>query len=144
MPASRPCGAGLGGELLDLFLARPPLSTAVNAVYWMRNRTTTVSGSGGTARESWGPLHGCHHRQDAIATCGYPVDWWGNALQTTCDRRTVAALKAAGAIVFGKTNLPEWSGDWQTSTRCSAPPTTRGCSRTVWFVGWCGRRSRVG
>jgi amidase len=25
----------------------------------------------------------------------------------------VAALKAAGAIVFGKTNLPEWSGDWQ-------------------------------
>jgi amidase len=24
-------------------------------------------------------------------------------------------LKAAGAIVFGKTNLPEWSGDWQST-----------------------------
>ena len=30
------------------------------------------------------------------------------------DAPVVARLKAAGAIVFGKTNVPEWSGDLQT------------------------------
>ena len=32
----------------------------------------------------------------------------------TADAPAVARLKAAGAIVFGKTNLPRWSGDFQT------------------------------
>ena len=32
----------------------------------------------------------------------------------TADAPAVARLKAAGAVVFGKTNLPRWSGDFQT------------------------------
>ena len=45
----------------------------------------------------------------------------------THDAPAVARLKAAGAIVFGKTNLPRWSGDVADLQRASsAPPTTRG------------------
>jgi amidase len=72
-----------------------------------------------TARgESRGPLHGVPVTvKDALATAG---------LRTTCgspeladyvpdeDAAAVARLRAAGAIVLGKTNVPRWCGDVQT------------------------------
>lgn len=72
-----------------------------------------------TARGSRrGPLHGLPITvKDAIATAG---------LRTTCgspeladfvpdeDAVAVARLRAAGAIVVGKTNVPQWCGDIQT------------------------------
>ncbi|MEU8639449.1 amidase family protein [Amycolatopsis sp. NPDC048633] len=70
----------------------------------------------GTSR---GPLHGVPITvKDALATAG---------LRTTCgapeladfvpeeDAVAVARLRAAGAIVLGKTNVPQWCGDIQTS-----------------------------
>lgn len=69
----------------------------------------------GTGR---GPLHGVPITvKDAIATAG---------LRTTCgspaladhvpaeDATAVARLRAAGAVVIGKTNVPMWCGDIQT------------------------------
>ncbi len=55
--------------------------------------------------------------KDAIATAG--IRSTGGApihaeLVPTQDAPAVAALRAAGAIVFGKTNVPLWSGDIQT------------------------------
>ena len=67
--------------------------------------------------ESWGPLHGLPVTiKDAIATAG--IRSTGGATQLrdnipTSDAPAVVSLKAAGAIVFGKTNVPEWSGDFQ-------------------------------
>jgi len=71
-----------------------------------------------TARgESWGPLHGLPVTiKDALATAGIRSTGGAVALRDnvpTTDAPAVAALKAAGAIVFGKTNVPEWSGDFQ-------------------------------
>ncbi len=59
-------------------------------------------------------------------------------------RRAVARLKAAGAIVFGKTNVPRWSGDLQTYNEIfgttNNPWDVTGCPAVV---GWAGRRRRL-
>jgi len=109
-------------ELLDLQLARiAAVDGAVNAVCTtdtdaarLRCRTADAA----TARgESWGPLHGLAFTvKDAIATGGIRSTGGATELRDhvpTQDAPAVASLKSAGAIVFGKTNLPEWSGDWQ-------------------------------
>ena len=109
-------------ELLDLFLARiAAVDPQVNAVCTMEvapARQRCRAADEASARgESWGPLHGLPVTiKDAIATAGMRTTGGATALRDhipTQDAPAVAALKAAGAIVFGKTNLPEWSGDWQ-------------------------------
>lgn len=109
-------------ELLDLFLARiDQVNGEVNAVCTLAvepARERARQADAATSRgESWGPLHGLPITiKDAIATAG--IRSTGGATQLrdnvpTTDAPAVASLKAAGAIVFGKTNLPEWSGDFQ-------------------------------
>ena len=109
-------------ELLDLCLARiEQVDGAVNAVCTLavdpaRDRARQADAA--TARgESWGPLHGLPITiKDAIATAGVRSTGGALALRDnvpTTDAPAVAALKAAGAVVFGKTNVPEWSGDFQ-------------------------------
>ena len=64
------------------------------------------------------PLHGLPITiKDAIETEG--IRSTGGAVELTdhvpdADAPAVARLKDAGAIVFGKTNLPRWSADFQT------------------------------
>ena len=109
-------------ELLDLFLSRiDQVNGDVNAVCTLavepaRDRAREADAA--TLRgESWGPLHGLPITiKDAITTAGIRSTGGASELQDnipTTDAPTVASLKAAGAIVFGKTNLPEWSGDFQ-------------------------------
>ncbi len=68
--------------------------------------------------ESWGALHGVSVTiKDAIATAGIRSTGGSPALFEHVpqhDAPVVAAVKDAGAIVFGKTNVPLWSGDFQT------------------------------
>jgi amidase len=71
-----------------------------------------------TARgESWGPLHGVpmtvkesYNLAGTPTTWGNP-DWRGNVADT--DAVAVQKLKGAGAIVFGKTNVPLALADFQ-------------------------------
>ena len=109
-------------ELLDLFLARiAAVDPRVNAVCTLAEepaRQRCREADAATVRgESWGPLHGLPVTiKDAIATAGIRSTGGSTALRhhvPVTDAPAVEALKAAGAIVFGKTNLPEWSGDWQ-------------------------------
>lgn len=109
-------------ELLDLFLARiaalDPLVHAVCTLAVDAARERCREADEATARGvSWGPLHGLAITvKDAIATAGVRSTAGALALRDhvpATDAPAVASLKAAGAIVFGKTNLPEWSGDWQ-------------------------------
>lgn len=109
-------------ELLDLFLARiAAVDPSVNAVCTLAvepARARCREADAATTRgESWGPLHGLPITiKDAIATAGIRSTGGSMALSNhvpATDAPAVEALKAAGAIVFGKTNLPEWSGDWQ-------------------------------
>lgn len=109
-------------ELLDLMLARiAAVDPAVNAVCTLDEEAARVrcrAADEATARgQSWGPLHGLPITvKDAIATAGIRSTGGAKALEHHVpdhDAQAVSALKSAGVVVFGKTNLPEWSGDWQ-------------------------------
>ena len=109
-------------ELLELVAARiDSLDPSVNAVCTLdldaartaarRADDLTVSGA------ALPPMHGLPMTvKDAIATAGMRSTGGAVALRDfvpASDATAVARLRAAGAIVIGKTNLPEWSGDWQ-------------------------------
>jgi amidase len=112
-------------ELLDTFLERiERLDGDLNAVVTLdveRARAACAAADDDTARaqdRALGPLHGLPVTiKDAIEVGG--VRSTGGAVELrdhvpAADAPVVAKLKAAGAIVFGKTNVPRWSGDLQT------------------------------
>jgi amidase len=110
-------------ELLDLYLDRiDRLNGPVNAVVTLdadRARAAADAADAALARgDDVGPLHGLPVTiKDAIETEG--IRSTGGATELvdhvpTADAPAVARLKDAGAVVFGKTNLPRWSGDFQT------------------------------
>jgi amidase len=110
-------------ELLDLFASRiERLNPGINAVVTLdleRARAEADLADTEAARGEWrGPLHGLPITiKDAIEVEG--IRSTGGAVELTdhvptTDAPAVARLKAAGAIVFGKTNVPRWSGDYQT------------------------------
>jgi amidase len=112
-------------ELLDSYLDRiARLDVDVHAVVTLdvdraeaaadaADRATAA----GTVDHLTHPLHGLPITiKDAIATAG--IRSTGGAIELTDhvpdeDAPVVAKLNDAGAIVFGKTNLPRWSGDVQ-------------------------------
>ena len=122
-------------ELVEHYLARierwDPAVNAVVTVAADRARAEAAAADEAAARgEELGPLHGLPVTvKDSIETA---------SLRTTCgspdladhvparDATAVARLRAAGAVVLGKTNTPTWAADAQTTTRCSARRTTRG------------------
>src|SRR4051795_9529803 len=110
-------------ELLELYLDRiDRLDGPVNAVVTLdtdRARIAADAADAALARgDGVGPLHGLPVTiKDAIETEG--IRSTGGARELTdhvpvADAPAVARLKDAGAIVFGKTNLPRWSADLQT------------------------------
>ncbi|MGO8859251.1 MAG: amidase family protein [Acidimicrobiales bacterium] len=110
-------------ELLELFLNRhDELNPAINAVVTLdidRARASAAAADIATTRGEWaGPLHGLPTTiKDAIEAQGLRSTGGARELLThvpTTDAPAVARLKAAGAFVFGKTNVPRWSGDIQT------------------------------
>jgi amidase len=110
-------------ELLDHFLRRvDEVDGPLNAVVALdadRARQRAAEADAARARgESWGALHGlpmtikdAFETEGLVTTSGAPE--LGHHVPTT-DAVAVARLKAAGAVVFGKTNLPIYAGDVQT------------------------------
>jgi amidase len=110
-------------ELLDLYLDRIERldRNAVNSVVTLdveRARAAAANADDALARgDEVGPLHGLPVTiKDAIATEG--IRSTGGAVELVdhvpaADAPAVTRLKDAGAIVFGKTNLPRWSSDCQ-------------------------------
>jgi amidase len=110
-------------ELLDAQLARiERLNDQVNAVCTLAVEAARVrAGAADQATatgQSWGPLHGVSVTiKDAIATAGIRSTGGSPQLLEHVppdDAHVVETIKNAGAIVFGKTNVPLWSGDLQT------------------------------
>src|ERR1019366_3940513 len=110
-------------ELLDAFAAKiDRLNPAVNAVVTTdmdRARDRANMADQAAARNAWlGPLHGLPFTvKDAIETGGMRST--GGAPQLAdhvpaVDAPAVARLSAAGGVLFGKTNAPTWSADFQT------------------------------
>jgi amidase len=110
-------------ELLELYLSRiDRLNPSLNAVVTLgaeaaRRRADEADGAASRG-DWWGPLHGVPITvKDAIATAGLRTTGGATELADhvpATDATVVARLRAAGAIVFGKTNLPKWSLDYQT------------------------------
>jgi amidase len=110
-------------DLLETYLERIERldRDRVNAVVTVdadRARHAAAAADDARARgEVLGPLHGLPVTvKDAIATEGMRTT--GGAVELakhvpTEDAPAVARLKTAGAIVFGKTNLPRWCADSQ-------------------------------
>ena len=110
-------------ELLETFVDRVErLNGPVNAVVTLdldRARAAAARADESIARgDPVGPLHGLPITvKDAIETEG--IRSTGGAVELTnhvptADAVVVARARAAGAIVYGKTNVPRWSGDLQT------------------------------
>jgi len=109
-------------ELLDLYLDRiERLDGPVNAVITLEPERAKAEAAAideaRAAGRSMGELAGVPITiKDAIATEG--IRSTGGAAELRAhvpgaDATVVANVRAAGAVVFGKTNLPRWSGDFQ-------------------------------
>lgn len=95
---------------------------ALNAVVTLdaeRAYARAAAADAATAQgESWGPLHGLPMTiKDSIETAGIRTTAGASEYADhvpTRDADAVARLLDAGAVIFGKTNVPELTGDWQT------------------------------
>ncbi|MGY3682083.1 amidase [Streptomyces sp. TE33382] len=110
-------------ELLDHYLARvEKFGPQVNAVVAQDEegaRTAALEADRAVSRgEQLGRLHGVPVTiKDSLEVAGMRTTGgstrWGHHVSTN-DAESVARLKSAGAIVFGKSNMPPDARDWQT------------------------------
>ena len=109
-------------ELLDFYLERVErLNPRLNAVIVQQAdvaRKAAAERDGETARgESRGPLHGVAMTvKESFDVPGLPSTWGLAPFRDNIASRTALAverLEAAGAVVFGKTNVPAALADWQ-------------------------------
>lgn len=110
-------------ELLELYLRRIDRHRDLNAVVtlderaldWARERDAEAA-----AGRSRGALHGVPMTvKDTLETEGLRTTSGATALAAhvpTRDATVVERLRAAGAVIFGKTNLPPWASDLQTDS----------------------------
>ncbi len=110
-------------ELLQLYLDRVQrLNPALNAVVVQTADTALQRAKAAdtalTKGESWGPLHGLPMTvKESFNVPGLPTTWGHEAMKGNIAKEpavTVQRLQDAGAIVFGKTNVPVQLSDWQT------------------------------
>lgn len=122
-------------DLLERYAARiaqrNPALNAIVATDFEGARARAAQADAALARgERWGPLHGLPVTiKDAIEVAGMPAACGAKALKDYRPRRHAPAVQRlvdAGAIVFGKTNVPMYTGDIQTYN------TLFGTTRNPW------------
>jgi amidase len=108
-------------ELLELYLERiarfnPRINAVVVVDTEMARRRADAADAALARGESWGPLHGVPMTvKESYDVVGLPTTW---GLPHLKDRRAernalaVDRLLAAGAVIFGKTNVPVLLADW--------------------------------
>jgi amidase len=110
-------------ELLDHYLKRVErYNGTINAIVWMDKKAARkrarLADAALARGESWGPLHGLPMTvKEAYDLAGSPsthgVPAWRDNIASN-DSVVVARLRSAGAVIFGKTNVPFAMADWQT------------------------------
>ncbi len=110
-------------ELLEAHLDRvEDVDGETNAVVvrdYERARERAAAADNAAARDKWwGPLHGLPMTvKEAFDIVGFPTTSGSTTMSGYTPRRnavTVQRLLDAGAVIYGKTNLPIWAGDIQT------------------------------
>ena len=110
-------------ELLNLYLERiESYNAGINAVIF-----TDIQAARKRARaadralakgEIWGPLHGVPMTvKESYDVVGMPTTWGVPEYKDNYPKKNavvVERLCKAGAVVFGKTNVPLYLADWQT------------------------------
>jgi amidase len=109
-------------ELVKHYLARvdrlnPPLNAIVTLDADGARKAADVADAALARGEEIGPLHGvpmtikdCYDTAGLRTTCG--VEEWDCIPER--DAEAVQRLREAGAVIFGKTNTPALTADWQT------------------------------
>ncbi|SVB67716.1 uncharacterized protein METZ01_LOCUS220570, partial [marine metagenome] len=109
-------------ELLDHFLDRvEKFNPMLNAIIWMdvdSARARARSADDALAKgEDWGPLHGVPMTvKEAFNLAGSPTTWGKPEMKDNIPKSNsvvVDRFLSAGAIIFGKTNVPIDLADWQ-------------------------------
>jgi amidase len=110
-------------ELLNLYLARIEKHNAkLNAIVVLdaeraRKRARAADRALGKG-EVWGPLHGVPITiKESFDVEGLPTTWGRPELRDNVAPRNALAVERllqAGAVLFGKTNVPRLLADWQT------------------------------
>jgi amidase len=109
-------------ELLEHYLIRverlnPPLNAVVTLDPDGARQAADDADAALARGEAMGPLHGVpmtikdtYETAGMRTTCG--LEAWDHVPER--DAEAVRRLRAAGAVIFGKTNTPALAGDWQT------------------------------
>src|ERR1700730_12630558 len=109
-------------EALEHFLARvEKYNPKLNAVIWLDAGRTMERAKAADAAlakgEVWGPLHGVPMTiKESYNVAGSPTTWGDPKLANNVTETSALAaerLEKAGAILFGKTNVPLMLADWQ-------------------------------
>jgi amidase len=109
-------------ELLEHFLARaerfnPALNAIIATDLPAARRRADEADAALQRGEIWGVLHGVPMTvKESYDVAGLPTTWGIPALKDNIARKNALAVErflGAGAIVFGKTNVPLWLADWQ-------------------------------
>src|SRR5262249_31060064 len=110
-------------ELLNHYLKRVeahnPKLNAIVVLDAERARKQARAADRAVARgEARGPLHGVPMTiKESFEVAGLPTTWGPPELKDNVPQRDALAverLKRAGAVLFGKTNVPTLLADWQT------------------------------
>ena len=106
-------------ELFDLYAARVRQhNRALNAICVMNlDEDRKAARAADRAKVKRGPLHGLPMTvKESFDVAGWPTTWGMPEFKDNVARKDALAverLKRAGAIVFGKTNVPVLLADWQ-------------------------------
>ncbi len=108
-------------ELLDLTIRRvEAIDRSINAVVvrdFERAREAAKTADAALARGESGPLLGVPVTvKESFNVAGLPTTWGYSEFRTFKpeeDALAVSRLKRAGAVIFGKTNVPSGLSDWQ-------------------------------
>lgn len=106
----------------------------INAVvYEARDAARAEADARDRAVEARGTLHGVPVTvKESFDWAGHPTTWGDPARAgrlASGDSHVVACLKEAGAVIFGKTNIPAYLSDWETSNPLFGP-TRNPCDPT--------------
>ena len=125
-------------ELLEAYLARVQRhNPKLNAIIHLdaeRARGRAQAADAALARgESWGPLHGVPMTiKESFDVEGWPTTWGRPDLAANIagsDSVVAVRMQAAGAVLFGKTNVPIHLADWQTFN------AVYGTTENPWRIG---------
>jgi amidase len=110
-------------ELLDMYLERiERYNSKINAIVFMdvkaARKRANAADKALNRGEVWGPLHGIPMTiKESYDVAGMPTTWGVTEYKNNYAKKNAIVVDRflqAGAVLFGKTNVPRYLADWQT------------------------------